>query len=187
MNLTRRVSTRVVGGSGEELHLRQLELSDAPEMAAAYVRNRSHLAPWEPVRTEEFFTVKGQETVLRAKVEHSTAGREVSWVIIGSRGIQGAITLTGIVRGPFQSANLGYWIDAECVGRGHASASVAAVVSMADEELGLHRIQAATLLHNAGSQAVLRRSGFEKIGVARSYLQIAGGWQDHVLFQRILS
>lgn len=107
MNLTRRVSTKVVGGSGEELHLRQLELSDAPEMAAAYVRNRSHLAPWEPVRSEEFFTVKGQETVLRAKAEDSTAGREVSWVIIGSRGIQGAIYAHGHCSRPFPECQPG--------------------------------------------------------------------------------
>ncbi|WP_442858654.1 hypothetical protein [Arthrobacter sp. 9V] len=47
-------------------------------------------------------------------------------------------------------------------------------------------MQAATLVHNAASQTVLKRSGFERIGVAPSYLQIAGEWQDHVLFQRIL-
>jgi ribosomal-protein-alanine N-acetyltransferase len=33
---------------------------------------------------------------------------------------------------------------------------------------------------------VLTRAGFERIGVAPSYLHIAGRWQDHVLFQRIL-
>jgi ribosomal-protein-alanine N-acetyltransferase len=33
---------------------------------------------------------------------------------------------------------------------------------------------------------VLTRTGFERIGVAPAYLNIAGRWQDHVLFQRIL-
>ncbi|MCT9871000.1 GNAT family N-acetyltransferase [Paenarthrobacter aurescens] len=183
MSLTRQIS---LGGGGEQLYLRPLELSDATELAAAYLRNRGHLAPWEPTRSEEFFTVAGQEAAIRAKVDQYAAGNEVPWVITGRRGILGMITLTGIVRGPFLNANLGYWIDEECTGKGAASGAVAAVVTMATKELGLHRIQAATLLHNAASQAVLRRCGFERIGHASSYLQIAGEWQDHFLFQRIL-
>lgn len=58
-------------------------------------------------------------------------------------------------------------------------------MNLAFTELGLHRVQAATLLNNAGSQRVLEKNGFERIGVARRYLRIAGKWQDHVLFQRI--
>ncbi|MNH44766.1 ribosomal-protein-S5-alanine N-acetyltransferase [compost metagenome] len=53
-------------------------------------------------------------------------------------------------------------------------------------ELRLHRMQAATLLHNIGSQRVLLGNGFERIGLAPKYLRIAGEWQDHVLFQRLL-
>ncbi|MDR6989905.1 ribosomal-protein-alanine N-acetyltransferase [Paenarthrobacter nitroguajacolicus] len=186
MNLTRRVTIGADDGLGDQLVLRPLELSDAEDVAAAYLRNRGHLAPWEPARSDEFFTVAGQEAVIRAKLGQYAAGSEVPWVITGSRGIYGMMTLTGIVRGPFLNANLGYWIDVDCTGRGAASGAVAAVVDMATNELGLHRIQAATLLHNAPSQAVLARCGFERIGFAPTYLQIAGEWQDHVLFQRIL-
>jgi hypothetical protein len=32
---------------------------------------------------------------------------------------------------------------------------------------------------------VLERNGFVRIGVAPSYLKIAGRWQDHVLFQLV--
>ncbi|MGA8791235.1 MAG: GNAT family protein [Paenarthrobacter sp.] len=186
MNLTRQLSASSSGEGGEQVNLRPLELSDASELAAAYLRNREHLEQWEPTRGDDFFTVAGQEASIRAKLGHYAAGSEVPWVVIGSRGIQGMITLTGIVRGPFQNANLGYWIDRECTGRGLASGAVAAVVGMATEELGLHRVQAATLLHNTASQAVLSRSGFDRIGVAPAYLHIAGEWQDHLLFQRVL-
>ncbi len=44
-------------------------------------------------------------------------------------------------------------------------------------------MQAETLLHNTGSQRVLERNGFERIGLAPAYLRIAGSWQDHILFQ----
>jgi ribosomal-protein-alanine N-acetyltransferase len=70
-------------------------------------------------------------------------------------------------------------------GKGHASRAVVLMLDVAFGELGLHRVQAATLLHNAGSQRVLERAGFTRIGVAPSYLHIAGSWQDHILFQRL--
>jgi ribosomal-protein-alanine N-acetyltransferase len=47
-------------------------------------------------------------------------------------------------------------------------------------------VEAGTLLHNTGSQRVLERSGFELYGTAPRYLFIAGAWQDHRLYQRIL-
>ncbi len=66
---------------------------------------------------------------------------------------------------------------------GLATAAVREIVAVAFGELGLHRVQAGTLPHNAGSQRVLERNGFARIGVAPAYLSIAGRWQDHVLFQ----
>lgn len=87
---------------------------------------------------------------------------------------------------PFLSAHVGYWIDKDFTGRGIGSAAVAFAVAAAREHLGLHRIQAATLKHNEASRRLLRGAGFEEIGLAPSYLKIAGIWQDHVLFQRIL-
>ena len=57
---------------------------------------------------------------------------------------------------------------------------------MARDELGLHRIEASTLLHNVGSQRVLLKAGFQQIGMAPRYLQIAGKWQDHNLYQVVL-
>jgi ribosomal-protein-alanine N-acetyltransferase len=65
-------------------------------------------------------------------------------------------------------------------------AGVAHVVGAASTALGLHRIQAATLLHNGPSRRILRRTGFQEIGVAPAYLKIAGTWQDHLLHQLIL-
>jgi ribosomal-protein-alanine N-acetyltransferase len=32
---------------------------------------------------------------------------------------------------------------------------------------------------------VLEKNGFERIGLARRYLKIAGEWRDHFLFQRV--
>lgn len=163
-----------------------LTAADAPAVTAAYQRNRTYLAPWEPLRPGSFFTEEGQRSVIERKLALYRDGSEVPFVLFDGERIIGTITLTGIVRGPFLSANLGYWIDGEYAGRGIGTAAVSAVVETAQERLGLHRIQAATLLHNAASQRILNKSGFVQIGAAPQYLKIAGRWQDHLLFQRIL-
>jgi ribosomal-protein-alanine N-acetyltransferase len=62
---------------------------------------------------------------------------------------------------------------------------VAGVVRQGFEGLGLHRVEAGTLLSNTRSQAVLERNGFVRFGLAPRYLPIAGEWQDHLLFQRL--
>ena len=66
------------------------------------------------------------------------------------------------------------------------TAAVAAAGDIAKDELGLHRLEAATLVHNVASQRVLEKNGFEAYGTAREYLQIGGQWQDHRMYQRIL-
>lgn len=66
------------------------------------------------------------------------------------------------------------------------TAAVGWVCHVAADGLGLHRIQAGTLVANVASQKVLKRCSFTMIGLAPTYLRIDGRWQDHLLFQRIL-
>ncbi|WP_405734670.1 GNAT family N-acetyltransferase [Streptomyces sp. NBC_00028] len=159
---------------------------DAAALCAAYVDNREHLQPWEPRRPEDFFTVGDQRIRLEARLREFAEGRLVPWHLEADGRIVGAITLTGIVLGPFRSAYLGYWIAADQQGRGLATAAVERVCAVARETVGLHRIEATTLVDNAGSQRVLAKCGFERIGLAPRYLAIDGEWRDHRMFQRIL-
>ncbi|QHC30297.1 MULTISPECIES: GNAT family N-acetyltransferase [unclassified Streptomyces] len=167
--------------------LRPLGGGDAEALAAAYVRNREHLAPWEPVRPGSFFTPGGQRERIEGLLRQRDEGSVVPWVFEEADGrIVGTITLTGISRGPFCSAYLGYWVAGDREGRGLASAAVARVCGLARDAVGLHRIEASTLVENAGSQRVLEKCGFELIGTAPKYLHINGRWRDSRLFQRIL-
>ncbi|HEY9357060.1 MAG TPA: GNAT family N-acetyltransferase [Arthrobacter sp.] len=168
------------------VRLRVLSASDAERMTDAYRLNRDHLAPWEPERSDEFFTVERQRQIIESKLAQHAEGSEVPFVMLDGDRVIGALTLTGIVRGPFLSAHLGYWVDKEYNGRGIGTAAIAVAVDFSHQELGLHRLQAATLTHNAASQKILKRAGFEEIGLAPNYLRIAGSWQDHILYQRIL-
>ena len=161
--------------------IRPLVAGDAAELAALYAANRAFLAPFEPDHPDEYFTATGQ----RERLEQSLARDEHRFAILDGGAIAGTISLTHVARGPLQSAIVGYWIDRERNGRGLATGALDEVVRFAFGELGLHRLEAGTLVDNLASQRVLEKNGFERIGVARRYLQIAGDWLDHVLFQRV--
>lgn len=169
----------------ENVTMRPFSIDDAEAMAAAYIRNREHLAPWEPVRPEEFFTAKRQGALIAGKLQRLLDGTEVPWGLFDGDDVVGAVTLTGIIRGPFLSGDLGYWVDKDYTGKGLCTAAVA-FAAESGRKMGLHRVQASTLLHNAASRKVLARLGFTEIGVAPEYLRIAGKWQDHMLHQLIL-
>jgi ribosomal-protein-alanine N-acetyltransferase len=157
---------------------------DAPVLAELVRANREFLAPWEPHRGDEYFTEAGQRVSIGASLAEHQHGRGVPWVIVDRDGaVVGRINLNNIVRGAFQSASLGYWLAQAATGRGIATAAVRDIMRLAFTELGLHRIQADTLVHNAASQRVLERNGFVRIGLAPRYLKIAGRWQDCVMHQ----
>jgi ribosomal-protein-alanine N-acetyltransferase len=172
------------GNNGPVPTCRLISLDDAPVLAGLVTANREFLAPWEPVRGEEYFTEAGQRVSIDASLAEHERGRGLPCVIVDSEGaVIGRVNLNTIVRGAAQSASLGYWLAQSAGGRGFATAAVRDIVRVAFSELGLHRIQADTLVHNGASQRVLERNGFVRIGLAPRYLKIAGRWQDCILHQ----
>lgn len=165
--------------------IRPIDESDWRQVAAAYLRNREHLAPWDPDRPESFWSDHGQETDVARQVAAAAEGKTFSYLMTRGEQVVGRGMLTNIVRAHMQSAVVGYWIDHEHQGRGLATAFTARLVEEA-KELGLHRLEAGTMVDNVASQRVLERSGFTRIGIAEGLLFIQGTWQDHVLYQRLL-
>lgn len=94
----------------------------------------------------------------------------------------GGITLSNVRRGVTQSGSIGYWIGQPFQKNGYMTEAVKALGVYAFKELGLHRIDAASLQENLASIRVLEKCGFQKEGLARQYLCINGQWQDHLLF-----
>nr|WP_198423971.1 GNAT family protein [Microlunatus antarcticus] len=160
--------------------------ADAAALANLVLRNREALAPWEPVHAEDYFTPAGQERGLAQALARQARDEQHPFVVLVDGRPVGRMNLNDVVRGAFQNAHLGYWIDVDHQGRGVATAAVRAVLAIAFGELGLHRVQAGTLLHNHASRRVLAKNGFTEIGVAPRYIRIAGRWQDHVLHQRLV-
>lgn len=164
--------------------IRLVELADAAEIAAVVSASAGHLRPWEPTRPAAYFTEVGQRATLGGALASAATGSSVPFTIVGDDDeVLGRITLSGVTRGALQSCALGYWIRADRTREGHATRAVGLAVEHAFRELGLHRVQAETLPENVASQRALERNGFERYGFAPRYIQIAGEWRDHVMFQ----
>lgn len=163
--------------------IRIVEESDAAELAALLTESRAHLAPWEPERDEDYFTLGGQAEGIVEVRRRAAAGLMRPFVVTEGGTIVGRITITNIVRGAGQFATIGYWIGAPFVGRGLATEAVRLVKAEAFGPMRLHRLEAGTLVDNVASQKVLERNGFVRYGLAPQLVKIAGRWADHVLFQ----
>ena len=166
----------------EGVALVQLRRRHAAPLSELYTANREFLAPFSPLAEDTFFTEAAQLQRIDLMSRRARAGDNYAFAIEVGGEVAGTLTISDIVRGSFQSAHLGYWVSRHLNGRGVATESVHQAVRIAFGALGLHRLQAATLLDNTASQRVLKKNGFERIGVSRAYLRIAGRWQDHILF-----
>jgi ribosomal-protein-alanine N-acetyltransferase len=169
------------------VRLRTLADGDAPAMRDAYERNREHLAPYEPARPDSFYTLEGQQERLDRLLKQHAAGEALPCAMVRDGRIVGNATLREITYGPVCEAAMGYWVATEVLRQGVASATVAALCRIADEELDLHRIEAGTAPQNEASQGVLKRNGFEQFGYASKHLYTGGRWGDAVLFEKVLN
>lgn len=172
-----------------QVTLTLLAMDDAPALVELETRNRDQLLVGAPAREASWFTEAGQRTAIAHALADREAGRSLPLAIRleeeGTTRIVGRLNLSGIVRGAFESASLGYWVDHADTGRGVATAAVRSAIAVAFGGLGLHRIQAEVQIGNDASARVLDRCGFAEYGQAPSYLRLGGEWADCRLFQLV--
>lgn len=94
----------------------------------------------------------------------------------------GVFNISGIIRGCFHSAYLGYCANQKFAGRGLMSVALKLVLEKIFLELKLHRIEANIQPVNTPSILLVTRNGFMKEGFSQRYLKINGQWLDHFRF-----
>ena len=165
--------------------IRPFARTDLEDLLALRTSNRDFMAVYEADRSDAFFTRAGQAREITLDTEAWSTGAGYAFAIVdrddGDRLI-GRIALSNVVRGPWQNATLGYWVDLVANGRGHATDAVHLTCRFAFEHAGLHRVQPAIMPRNARSRRVVEKVGFRHEGTAKRYLKIAGTWEDHDIF-----
>ena len=167
----------------DRLKVRLLEPHEANLMVRFREENRDHLEPWEPLRQPKFFTEGFWEVHLRLALRDFRNGASAGFVLLSPNEdeVLGVCNYTNIVRGTFQSCQLGYALAEKHQHKGLMFEALLLTNRYMFDELGLHRIMAAYLPLNKRSGKLLGRLGFEKEGLARKYLKIDGRREDHLL------
>jgi ribosomal-protein-alanine N-acetyltransferase len=167
--------------------IRTPDMDDYEQWAALRAASREFLAPWEPVWSANDLTRTAFRGRIRQYWRDIDDDAAYPYFIFDrpSGMLVGGLTLANVRRGVAQTGTLGYWIGKPFARQGYMTAAVRLLLQLSFGHLGLHRVEAACLPHNAASIALLERCGFEQEGRARGYLKIAGIWQDHLLFARL--
>lgn len=169
----------------ERLALRNLTPENTEEMLDYYIRNEEHLRQYEPTRDSGFYTYEGQKEILTESFRQFIDGTSIDLGIFKDEKLIGKIKLSNIVYGILRNAFVGYSIDKEHQGKGYMKEALNTVCSYAFEEMGLHRLEASTLMENSRSQVVLKACGFNELGISEKYLYINGEWRDHKIFYKV--
>lgn len=172
---------------GKNIKIRILTHKYAEEMMTYYKDNFEHLKPFEPVRDENFYTIEYHTKALINSYKQFIEGTYFGFGIFLDEKIIGRINLFNIVHGSFKSGFIGYSLHKDYTQKGFMTEAVELIVDYAKDKLNMHRIEASVLVYNTASQNVLERSGFQRIGLCPKYLYINGKWQDHYIYQKIIS
>ncbi|MGE5629197.1 MAG: GNAT family N-acetyltransferase [Solirubrobacterales bacterium] len=170
---------------GKDLELVVLTPEHSALMLEYYIRNKNYLKPFEPVRDETFYTMSSQRRTLIDEYKQYLNGEAITFGAFKDGNLVGRIRISSIVYGTFKNAFIGYSIDEKEQGKGYAKEAVKLVCDYAFEYMGLHRIEAVTLIDNIKSEKVLMNCGFQKVGTSPKYLFINGKWRDHNNFALI--
>ncbi len=169
---------------GGEVMLRAPQMADYQAWAEVRTESRAFLTPWEPIWSRDELTRVAFRRRLKHYARDMREDHAYPFFIFRSSddAMLGGVTVSNIRRGVAQSGAIGYWIGRSHARSGNMAAALNALIPFVFDTLGLHRIEAACLPHNAASIGLLTKCGFEREGYARRYLRINGAWQDHVLF-----
>ena len=163
---------------------------DLTEYVRVHERSWPHLAPWMPEQPPgetfaDMFT-RQLDRAIKGAAEESEF-RLVGFAPDGR--IVGFFGLSQIYRGAFHNAYAGWSVNVEFIGHGYATEAVTAMLDFAfaapPTGIALHRVQANIIPHNAASLRVAQKCGFRFEGTAKSYLKIAGEWQDHAMYAKL--
>lgn len=147
------------------IKLKQLELSDAPDIFRIIDSQREYLRKWLPFvdYTKE---VTDTRLFIISTLDTPEKSRELTFVIHLDGKFVGLIGFKDTDKSN-KKTEIGYWLSEEYQKRGIVTQSVKRLMELAFEELGINRIQIKCATGNLPSKSIPQRLGFTLDGVER--------------------
>ncbi|MGE7602329.1 GNAT family N-acetyltransferase [Peribacillus sp. NPDC097675] len=166
--------------SSNHIYIRPLILSDAENLLQLLVENKQFFEPFSIDQPATYYTLEKQKEIITSgQKSKGNSSYEFGIFLNTNHELIGTISLFHVIRGPLQSATMGYYLDQKNNGKGYTTEAAKLLVEYAFETIGLHRIEAGVMPHNIGSIRVLEKAGFQKEGIAKQSVKIHGRWEDH--------
>jgi len=164
---------------GDDAFVRTFTPDDAERVFALVDAERERLRRWFPW-VDGTRTVEDQRVWIQRAIA-SEHDREANGIWLAGGRLAGA---TGLSVNPLENnGEIGYWLAEAFEGSGLVSRATAALLDVAFDRLGLHRVTIRAATHNARSRAVPERLGFTEEGVLREQgLVSTGEYHDLVVY-----
>jgi len=162
---------------GDGAVVRRLRMEDLDQVWSVIQRERDRLGVWMPW-VEHTRTIEDERRFLQSVVADERTLDGLGLFVDGR--FAGGI---GMRPDPFGIvADIGYWIASPFEGRGIVTRAVRALLQIAFDELGLHRVSIRAGVENARSRAIPERLGFTLEGILRGEGRGRGGFYDLAVY-----
>ena len=165
--------------------LRAPRLRDGRAWSEVRLRNERWLSPWEPsspLPWAERNAISAWPALSSALRKAGRAGTMLPFVIVYGERLVGQINASNIVHGVLRSCTVGYWVDSAVAGRAIVPTALALVIDHCFYAVGLHRVEVDIRPENRASLRVVEKLGLRREGYYERFLDIDGGWRDHLAF-----
>lgn len=164
--------------------MRPIRMRDGAQWSRTRAAERDKLEPWEPTAELDWIarhTVSAWPPMYSGLRAEARRGRMLPYVIEVDGRFCGQLTIGNVTHGALRSAWIGYWVASGVTGGGVATGALALGVDHCFGAVMLHRVEATVRPENAASRKVLSKVGFREEGLLKRYLDVDGGWRDHLL------
>ena len=167
------------------VQLRPLHRRDAGTWSRSRLANAEWLTRWEPTSSQSWESrnsVGEYHRTLSRLRSAARAGTMLPFAVVYGEQLGGQLNVSNVVRGALRSCSVGYWIDSAVAGRGITPTALALAIDHCLTEARLHRVEVNIRPENQASIRVVEKLGLRQEGYHERFLDIDGGWRDHLSF-----
>lgn len=172
----------------DNLILKILTSDSAPLVLDFYMRNQRLFEAFEPMLSEDFYSLTHQENLLNFEYK-STLKLNMARYYIFEKGnmnnIIGTVSFRNIIRPVYSCATVGYKMDQKYQRKGYCYEALSTLIPMINSEVGIRRFEALVLPDNLPSISLLEKLDFEKEGLLKEKVCIKDRYEDHFLYAKI--
>lgn len=173
----------------ENLILKILTTDNAAQVLDFYMRNQRLFEAFEPMLSDDFYTLSHQENLLNFEYKSTLKLNMVRYYIFEKNNLSniiGTVSFRNIIRPVYSSATIGYKMDQQYQRKGYCYEAISTLIPHINSEIGIRRFEALVLPDNLPSISLLEKLNFEKEGLLKEKVCIKGRFEDHYLYAKII-